>query len=392
MKILYITPISPYESYSGGGVRSRLLYDALKAIGEVHVSIVQAWGEREKSPLESEDKNIRRVAPLNYEPTVWWRGLLEGTLFLMTGCDLRQYPNKEALLNQLGWSGESFDVVVARFAWMATNVGAWRIAPLYIDIDDLPSEDFKTVIRPKMSVARGIVRSMIVRLWERIAFRRAAGMWVVNSQHLGYVKRFGRCEHLPNIVRPVPANFDSGVGKKSRLLTVGSLDYIANTEGVDWFLTNVWSGVLRRWPQMEFAIVGKGLPDELKEKWEKIPGVVLLGFVPDIHLVYAEAMAVVAPVFIGGGTAIKVIEAIAHGQRVFATPFAARGLSAAQKERAHLIEFETADRFVEALEAVLCENEDVKRSCREDALRLASEDFSLQFFQSQVKKLIVSGV
>ena len=58
----------------------------------------------------------------------------------------------------------------------------------------------------------------------------------------------------------------------------------------------------------------------------KRPGVVIEGFVPDLADVYATAELVVAPIFSGSGTKVKVLEALSHGLPVVTTPEGIAGL------------------------------------------------------------------
>jgi glycosyltransferase involved in cell wall biosynthesis len=63
----------------------------------------------------------------------------------------------------------------------------------------------------------------------------------------------------------------------------------------------------------------------LRDRLGTIGGVRAIGFVPDIRAAYAEAAACVAPVYEGGGTNIKVLEALAYGRTLALTSFAHRG-------------------------------------------------------------------
>jgi glycosyltransferase involved in cell wall biosynthesis len=63
----------------------------------------------------------------------------------------------------------------------------------------------------------------------------------------------------------------------------------------------------------------------LRREWQAVGGVEVLGHVEDLAAVYAKSRAVVVPMYDGGGTKIKVLEALAHNRCVLLTRYAHRG-------------------------------------------------------------------
>jgi glycosyltransferase involved in cell wall biosynthesis len=80
-------------------------------------------------------------------------------------------------------------------------------------------------------------------------------------------------------------------------------------------------------------------------------GIRLVADAPSLHPLYAQARAVVAPLFLGGGSHVKLVEAMAHGAAVVATPVAAEGLDLDDGE--HLLLARDADEFAARCIALL---------------------------------------
>jgi glycosyltransferase involved in cell wall biosynthesis len=126
--------------------------------------------------------------------------------------------------------------------------------------------------------------------------------------------------HLELPEGPTPARAASSV------LFTGAMWRPENHRGVEWFLRSVWPGVRAEVPGATFTIVGASPPIALRRLAEAAGGVVVTGEVPDLAPFYEFAQAFVAPLFVPGGLKFKVVQALAYGLPVVATPTAAAGV------------------------------------------------------------------
>jgi len=107
----------------------------------------------------------------------------------------------------------------------------------------------------------------------------------------------------------------------------GSMDWMANIDGIEYFMEQVWPEVARVRPDAKFVVVGRQPPPALVERaasrglnWE------FTGFVDDVRPYVRRAHAYVIPLRVGGGTRIKVYEAMALGCPVVSTRIGVEGL------------------------------------------------------------------
>jgi glycosyltransferase involved in cell wall biosynthesis len=110
-------------------------------------------------------------------------------------------------------------------------------------------------------------------------------------------------------------------GSRPVALFVGPARYEANRAGVSWFVDHVWRSVRERMPTAQFRVVGAGWNGAIAGR-----GVSFEGWKPSLLGPYGETSVVVAPLSAGGGTKIKVIEAMAAGRPVVTTAVGAEGL------------------------------------------------------------------
>jgi len=103
-----------------------------------------------------------------------------------------------------------------------------------------------------------------------------------------------------------------------RVMFLGSMDWMPNQDGVRWFVREVWPAVLAVHPQASFHIVGRNPPAEIRAL-AAAPGVTVVGGVPDVRPHLAEAAVVAVPLLVGGGTRLKIYEAMAMKRAVVST-------------------------------------------------------------------------
>ena len=125
------------------------------------------------------------------------------------------------------------------------------------------------------------------------------------------------------VVVPMPVELRprvSSPGQAPRCLFVGGYSG-HNLDGLQWFLSEVWPGVLAAQPDAEFDVVGtvgKAVP-------AGAPRVRVHGPLSDLDSVYASACVCLVPLRFGTGLKIKLTEAMAHGRAVVSTSAGAEG-------------------------------------------------------------------
>src|SRR5262249_10054927 len=106
---------------------------------------------------------------------------------------------------------------------------------------------------------------------------------------------------------------------------VGALDYRPNVDAANWFGRSVWPNLHAQRPNAEFHIVGRNPVGAVCEL-ANIPGIKLIGQVPDVRPYVRRATTVIVPLRLARGIQNKVLEAMALGKPVVASPQACAGL------------------------------------------------------------------
>jgi glycosyltransferase involved in cell wall biosynthesis len=164
-----------------------------------------------------------------------------------------------------------------------------------------------------------------LRSFEAGLLRRSSESWMVSEADMRGARELCPDAHLrlaPNVVdvRAIePVKVPAG---EPRAIFVANFAYEPNSNGLAFLLDEVFPRVWAQLPDARLALVGAGL----ERPRSGDPRVESLGFVDDLASVYAQARCAVVPLLQGGGTPLKLIEALAYGLPVLATPRAVAGL------------------------------------------------------------------
>lgn len=219
----------------------------------------------------------------------------------------------------------NFDKILCRYVSAAKDLPP--IDNLIIDIDD----DYQELMNSKIKSEKDWVRK--IRYWQiaklnTIFYKRvlesAARLILVKPQHLNLPY-----EILPNMpFQSLLSNDSRSYCKPSgnSILFVGKLTYLPNSDGISWFLKSVWPQLIMTNPVIKLTIVSVTNPDEklLKIIKESV-GVTLKINIDDLSFEYREHTICIVPVFNGGGSNVKLSEALYHYRRVVSSTFGARG-------------------------------------------------------------------
>lgn len=110
------------------------------------------------------------------------------------------------------------------------------------------------------------------------------------------------------------------------LIFVGGLSWYPNASAMRFFVQQVWPKLVARRPQAELKIIGRNPPPDIVAAAGQDARIKVMGFVDDIRPVVAASMVYICPIFDGGGTKLKMIDAMAMGKAIVAHPVATEGL------------------------------------------------------------------
>ncbi len=278
-----------------------------------------------------------------------------------------------------------------------------RRARLIVDLDEMESNtrtrlaELYALRGDVGQAARLRLQATFFRERETQELRSADQVWLCSEVEADRLEAATgiRAAIVPNVValpvlsRSKTAAKEQEVGdgaRKSRLiLFVGGLSYLPNFDAVEWMVERVLPvlGLAKGCP-VQFRIVGKGKARPM-QKIAARRGVEWRGYVEDLGAEYSESDLCVVPLRAGGGTRIKLLEALAHGLPVVSTEIGAEGL--AFRDGRELAIADRADEFAAACRRLL-ESPAESESLAERGRSAVGRDYGLEALDKAVSQAL----
>lgn len=120
----------------------------------------------------------------------------------------------------------------------------------------------------------------------------------------------------PNGAAVVPGN----------LLMASGMNWFPNRDAVLYMCNDIWPLLTQRMPELSWTVVGASPPQELLDLAARDPRVTVTGFVDDVRPYLAQAEIYLCPMRDGGGTRVKILDALAMGKAIVSTTMACEGI------------------------------------------------------------------
>jgi polysaccharide biosynthesis protein PslH len=339
MRILFLTPQAPYPPQKGTALRNWGLISGLSSRHQVGLLSFLAPGQEFQlaSPLTAACERVETVP----QPTRTRRDRLRDMLITRQP-DMALRLASEAYAHRLAdWlAQESFDIVQIEGIEMAPYLDIVEAAHArpFVVFDDhnceylLQQRTFLTDLRVPVrwpGAAYSFVQWRRLRRYEAQICRRADRVLAVSDADAAALRRL--VPGLDAIVVPNGIDTQTYIPPPSpphtagaNLVFTGTMDFRPNVDAVLWFVRQVFPRIRKEMPEVRFVVVGQR-PHRCLDPLRDDPAVMLTGWVEDTRPYIAESAVYVAPLRVGGGTRLKLLEAMAMGKPVVATRLGAEG-------------------------------------------------------------------
>lgn len=402
MHILFLTQILPYPPSSGPKVKTWHVLRYLAQSG--HNITLASFVRPEELPYIQELKNVCDSVHVVH---VHRSRILDGYYFIRSQFTDRPFlverddlPGMRSLVNRIV-SSEAIDVIHADQLTMTQFA-----FPLYVPTDKKPALVFDAhnavwTITERMKQNAAFYLKLPLALETR-RIKRYEGMIVNNFDAtlavtepdrvalLDALHAYGHEGEVPISVIPIavdtlqikPVRRDE---YSMNILTMGTLYYPPNADGIRWFIQQVFPLIRQKLPGVKLTIVGKNPPrDFLNLAADKESGVATTGFVPDLDPYFAKSAITVIPVRAGGGMRVRILEAFARAAPVVTTTVGLEGIDACPGVDVMIAD--TPDAFAASVIRLLQEK-DLQQQLSRNGRRLVEEKYDWQVVLGKLDNL-----
>jgi glycosyltransferase involved in cell wall biosynthesis len=320
VKLLMLTKFVPMPANSGGKQRSLAVLRTLAESGEVTLCAFDDG----HADLDA----IRRLGvEVHAVPRVGRAGAVSGALRTRSLSAARFWSR--ALLDRARAVAGSTDpdVVLVAYSQLAPYGPEIPARHRILDLHNVESSLFASYAASAGSPARRLAGAIEQRALERIERRACAAYDTVLVVSETDAERLpGRPRRLLVCPNGTPTRAPLPMGDEPAVVFVGLLGWRPNADAARWFSREVWPRVRGLAPGAHLYLVGREPTPEVRALAG--PDITVTGAVPDVDPYLARARVAVAPLLAGGGSRLKILEALGAGRPVVSTAVGAEGLTA----------------------------------------------------------------
>jgi sugar transferase (PEP-CTERM/EpsH1 system associated) len=358
MKIVYVTQIVPYPPH--GGVLQRG-FNLLRELGRRHVVRLIAFHHPDELPhgdafRKSQEELGRFCAEVEYLP-LWPKRSAAHKLaaFAMAAAHPKPFSvlahrsgQLSRRLRQLTSAKERPDVV---------HLDTIALSPYRADCGSVPVVLTHHNVESQLMERRAEIESTALARWYvGLQARRLRTYEAAESRHFPVNVMVSDadaallrsiCPEARTAVIPNGVDVEYFVPRRDEespaVIYTGGMNMFANRDAVDWFVESIWPRIISAVPEVRFLAVGQRPTTCLLEAAASDDRIEVPGFVPDVRPWVARAAVYVVPLRVGGGTRLKMVDAMAQGKAIVATTVGAEGIHG--EDGRHFVIADEPERF-----------------------------------------------
>jgi glycosyltransferase involved in cell wall biosynthesis len=359
MKILWVKTDFLHPTDRGGQIRTLETLRRLHLNNEVHYVAYdnpqQPEGVRRATEYCTRAYPVNRPIPKRGSPAFY--GQLASNLFSELPLAVGRF-NSPQMRNQLQRliAEHRFDSIVCDFLAVAPDIPDMSRAVLF-------QHNVETMIwrrhaehgaTPLHRLYFGIQAARMFEI-ERKACLAASHVIAVSRNDANQMRELFGVNRVSEVSTGVDLDYFRRPAKtdtRHDLVFVGAMDWLPNIDGARYFISEVLPLIRSKRPGCTLVLAGRSPVPEIRAFADKDPFIQVTGSVPDIRPFLWEAAVSIVPLRIGGGTRLKIYEAMAAGTPVVSTPIGAEGLAVTDGQNIALADTPAAlaDRCVGLLE------------------------------------------
>ncbi len=370
MRILWLKTELLHPVDKGGKIRTYHMLKELKR--EHHVTYLtlddgSAAGDAEARAEEYCHKLVRVPHRTREKFSAGFYGELAANLVSPLPYFMKKYKSAE-MRSEIARlvATDEFDVLVCDFLQPSVNVPARLSIATVLFQHNVEAMIWKRHYEVQTNPLK---KSYLYGQWlksdryERAACRRFDHVIAVSEEDRETMRRAYNLQSVSDVPTGVDTEFFRPQGRETRephnLVFTGSMDWLPNEDAIQFFTKEIMPRIRERVPDATLTVVGRNPYASLVELGKRDPSINVTGRVEDVRPYMERAAAYIVPIRVGGGTRLKIYEAMAMEKPIISTTIGAEGLPVADGQE--LLLADTAEAFADAVVRVLTDEATARR-------------------------------
>ncbi|HPM42618.1 MAG TPA: glycosyltransferase [Candidatus Omnitrophota bacterium] len=338
MNILFLISQLPYPLDTGAKIRS---FNLIKALGSLHkitlVSFGDEWVEKEK--VEALHKICEKVVLVKKDIASSAFGRLAMTALALKNL-FSKYPYSVDKYYSSALSARlkelvakcGFDLVHCDSLQMSRNLSGIKGVPAVLTEHNIESQILKRAAESEMNILKKAY--LYYQYKKLLKYEKAACGWfdrvvTVSEEDKRFLAQYARGDKISVVPNGVDTGYFKPITDNQKSITdnaivfTGSMDWLPNEDAVSYFYDEIYPYIKAN---VKLYVVGRNPSNKMLQIAEKDVRLVVTGTVDDVRPYVADADIFIVPLRIGGGTRLKILEAMAMGKAVISTSVGCEGL------------------------------------------------------------------
>ena len=362
MKVLFLAPRLPFPADTGGKIRT---YNLLAQAARTHQVALVCFSFDREDGIQAAELKRRLHAEIHLvpheEPRQFQRlrqALVEPLPVSVVKYSARSMQAKLRTLT----AAKAFDLAHIDHIHMAQYQDVLQDIPVYIDDHNVEYMILERCARVENFWPKSLAYKMQaekMRDHERDMLTQCRACGAVSEDDARILRELTGRKHGVHVVENgVDVDYFDSQGHKDAesqetgaLVFTGSMDWLPNEDAVMFFIKDILPLIWESKPDVKFYVVGKGPSAALLNAARKDARIQVTGRVEDVRPYIARSQVFVCPLRIGGGTRLKILEALAMHKAVVSTTIGAEGIAYCDRE--HLLAADEPQDFARQVVALL---------------------------------------
>lgn len=174
------------------------------------------------------------------------------------------------------------------------------------------------------------------------------------------------------------------INNEKSLIFVGTMNWYPNKDAMLFFIKDIWPLLQREVAGLKMYIVGKSPPKRIVLLSHNDSDLIVTGYVEDVRPFLAKATAYICPLRTGGGTKVKILDAMAAGKPIIATSIACEGIPVQHEQ--HVLFANEPEEFVHQIKRLL-EDGQLRNTLIDNSFNLVRTKFSSEIVGNKINNL-----